>query len=746
MAQLCADPSKLYTCPDGQQVTIRDLVTVYRDLVKIPIATAAVLSSVEGIDKLNLRVSYSSSDVDVLEKNSFAKFYSVSSSDDSTVTVEPSSPPVDISSEEAYEASASGKLRATLRAKKVNDEEKQFLDIWDSRMKVQTIDIQSLHAHGRIITSFGRISFSPDESSIVYVAEKKKLNVKSFYKRNLDKQNGDGESKTIFGTEFIYEPDWGEFCQGISHTVTCVLRLKELHVSVLEEPNCSASDAFWISSTSVGFVGWNEGPRKLGLIRTNRPSKLFVANVELECSKKANNYVAVVDGACAIRQLTSEDNLCVRRPRMSPSGRCLVWLENGTSGPHHRASRLVMYSFESKQKQVLVDIDVKQDHLETIDVSLKALYIISLPDNCWSLDENTLFFHSHTCNRQVMWSLEVVSGKLQQLPFPFKHAQLLDVKNDILVTVGQSIDVKPSVYLAKFGPSITWYNIEDVSKDVLTDIAWRRDIILSEVDQSPVFGILVSPKSVENLAAPVVVIPHGGPHVTFTASFMRFCVLFAKFGFKSLLVDYRGSTGVDDQYLYSLLGEVGDHDVRDVVSAINHFAHHRLIDKSRMVLFGGSHGGFLATHLTGQFAHFNFVACITRNPVTDISSLTEVGDIPDWCWTEAVGQTRSDFKLNPGMKVLQEMYRKSPMFHVDKVRTATLLLLGKHDKRVPMSQGLKWYNTLRENGVETRCLVYDDKHELQKVEVDSDVFIQTMLWIFNHMPSSNQHLDQRFNA
>ncbi|KAI1305981.1 Acylamino-acid-releasing enzyme [Halotydeus destructor] len=734
MAELNVDLSKSYTCPDGQQVKIKDLVNLYRDLVKIPTPTAGVLSSAEGSDKLNLRVSYGSRDVDVLEKNSFAKFYSVSTPDAITVTVEPSTPPIDISNEAAYIVSPSGKLRATLRTKKVNEKDKQFLDIWDSRSKVQTVDVEALDAHGEIRTNFGQISFSQDDANVLYVAEKKKPKAESFYKRNCDKQNSDDKSKKAFGAEFIYEQDWGEAYQGIVHTVTCVLRLEDLKVAVIDVANYSASAAFWIDSKSVGFIGWNEEPKRLGLVYcTNRPSKVYVAGIEFSDSKGSNGKNVSADAEPCFTQLTSDENLCVRCPRISPSGRHIVWLENSAFGPHHRASRLVMYSFESKQKQVLVDIDVKQDHLETIDVSLKALYIHSVPQNCWIRDESTLVFHSETCNRQVLWSVEVGSKMLRQLPFPLQHAEVLDVTTDIIVATGQSVDVKPSVYLAKFGPSITWCNIEEVSKDVLTDIHWRRDELPSELDQHPVYGILVSPESVKTAEAPVVVIPHGGPHATFVASFMRYCVLFAKLGFKSLLVDYRGSTGVDDDYVHSLLGEVGNYDVTDVVSAINHYASHQLIDKTKMVLFGGSHGGFLVTHLSGQFAHLNFVACITRNPVTDISSMTEQSDIPDWCWTEAVGQTKFDYKLNPDSKILKEMYEKSPISHADKVRTPTLVLLGKNDKRVPLSQGLKWYNTLKANGVKTRCHVYDDKHDLQKVEVDSDVFIHVMLWIFDHM-------------
>ena len=44
-------------------------------------------------------------------------------------------------------------------------------------------------------------------------------------------------------------------------------------------------------------------------------------------------------------------------------------------------------------------------------------------------------------------------------------------------------------------------------------------------------------------------------------------------------------------------------DVNDVLSAVDHAIEMGLADPSRITVLGGSHGGFLATHLIGQVMH-----------------------------------------------------------------------------------------------------------------------------------------------
>ncbi len=53
-------------------------------------------------------------------------------------------------------------------------------------------------------------------------------------------------------------------------------------------------------------------------------------------------------------------------------------------------------------------------------------------------------------------------------------------------------------------------------------------------------------------------------------------------------------------------------------------------------------------------------------------------------------------------KLVEKMISVSSLYNVRKVKAPTLLLLGKKDIRVPISQGLSYYHALREVGVTTR--------------------------------------------
>lgn len=94
-------------------------------------------------------------------------------------------------------------------------------------------------------------------------------------------------------------------------------------------------------------------------------------------------------------------------------------------------------------------------------------------------------------------------------------------------------------------------------------------------------------------------------------------------------VNYRGSIGQGQASIDFLLGRVGDSDVRDCKLATETCIKMFNCSAQRCVLFGGSHGGFLVTHLSGQYPD-SYCAVAARNAVIDISTMIYSSDIPDW--------------------------------------------------------------------------------------------------------------------
>jgi len=191
--------------------------------------------------------------------------------------------------------------------------------------------------------------------------------------------------------------------------------------------------------------------------------------------------------------------------------------------------------------------------------------------------------------------------------------------------------------------------------------------------------------------------------------------------------------------LRSLLGKIGTQDVEDV----HHFVQLALenetvkLDRTRIALFGGSHGGFITAHLLGQKPDF-YVAGAMRNPVIDVAAMLATTDIPDWTASES-GLSVLD-PLIPTSEIYQKLYDVSPIKHVQgstcilplsliyfsaAIKAPVLLLLGEEDKRVPPSQGLLLANCIRHLSPKVN-LYPGEGHALGGIETETDVYLSTV--------------------
>uniref|UniRef100_A0A8C9TMA9 acylaminoacyl-peptidase n=1 Tax=Scleropages formosus TaxID=113540 RepID=A0A8C9TMA9_SCLFO len=410
------------------------------------------------------------------------------------------------------------------------------------------------------------------------------------------------------------------------------------------------------------------------------------------------------------------------------------WAPNDTGvvfvGWWHEPFRLGL-RYCSNRRSSLFYVDLTGGNCEQLSSGSSAVSYPRLsPDLCRIVYLECGVYGPHQqCSRLCMVSVKGCTGKSDMGSWT-----LLTIIRDLMVVSCSSPNCPPSLrvgFLPAVGSEepVNWVTLEESPS--LPDIHWE---VLSftpppEQDNTKYPGldfeaIFLKPKNVkEGTKLPLIVIPHGGPHSVFVAEWLLSSAVLCKMGFCMLLVNYRGSIGYGQDSILSLPGNVGDQDVKDVQSG--------LIDKQKVAVSGGSHGGFLACHLIGQYPEF-YRACISRNPVINLASMIGSTDIPDWCMVEAGYDYSTDILPDP--TVWEQLLNKSPIKHVAQVKTPVLLTLGEEDKRVPSKQGIEYYRALKALKSPVRLLWYPgNNHSLSKVDAESDGFMNIALWIIQHL-------------
>ncbi|KAM6413698.1 LOW QUALITY PROTEIN: acylamino-acid-releasing enzyme [Rhynochetos jubatus] len=719
-----------------------EVAELYRELSRHPGLSTACLgpdvTTQYGGKYCSLYTEWSQRDLARAENVNFCRQYLIFHDGASVVYSGPAGTCSEIKDELLSRESPSGALKAVLRKVpgKDKEKEKQFLEVWDQNRKAKSIDLTALDKHGSVYDDdqFGCLAWSHSETHLLYVAEKKRPKAESFFQSKApelgasdeDVGHPKKEDAPLKGEQFVYHEDWGEALSTRSVPVLCALDIEGSSVSVLEgvPEHLSPGQAFWSpGDTGVVFVGWWHEPFRLGLRHcTNRRSALF--------------YVDLTGGRC---ELLSEDAGAVWSPRLSPDRCRIVYLENDALGPHQQCSRLRMYDWYTKHTSTVLEAVPRQAW-----GTFPGIYCGALPGLCWAADSRRLVLDTAQRSQQDVFVVNTATGDTTSLTAdaPQGSWSVLTIDRDILVARFSTPSCPPTLKVAVLPGAgqearARWVCLQDAPP--VPGISWGIRTLRPPPEQEhPQYAgldfdaILLRPSEGPTAQKPpLVVMPHGGPHSVFTAGWMLYPAALCRMGFAVLLVNYRGSLGFGQDSVASLPGNVGTQDVRDVQLCVERVLQEEPLDAGRVALVGGSHGGFLACHLVGQFPD-TYRACVVRNPVVNIASMVAATDIPDWCLTETGLPYAPDALPDPAQWT--EMLHKSPMRYVDRVRAPVLLMLGEDDRRVPPKQGLEYYRALKARGVPTRLLWYPgNNHALAGVEAEADGFMNMALWLIKHL-------------
>lgn len=260
------------------------------------------------------------------------------------------------------------------------------------------------------------------------------------------------------------------------------------------------------------------------------------------------------------------------------------------------------------------------------------------------------------------------------------------------------------------------------------DMAEMRPIQFKSRDGLTIHGYITLPKAALNgEKVPLIVNPHGGPQgIRDDWGFNPETQLFASRGYATLQVNFRISGGYGKEFQTSGYKQIGRKAMDDVEDGVKYAIEQGWIDKNKVAIYGGSHGGYAT--LMGLIKTPDLYSCgVDYVGVSNI--FTFFDSFPEYWkpYKEMVKQIWYDLDNPEEAKIAKEV---SPVFQIDKIKKPLFVVQGANDPRVNINESDQIVKALRSKGFKVPYMVkYDEGHGFGK-EPNRIEFYKSMLGFF----------------
>jgi dipeptidyl aminopeptidase/acylaminoacyl peptidase len=220
---------------------------------------------------------------------------------------------------------------------------------------------------------------------------------------------------------------------------------------------------------------------------------------------------------------------------------------------------------------------------------------------------------------------------------------------------------------------------------------------------------------------PVLIDIHGGPesqHRPGWSSFRQYLV--TELGFAVVAPNVRGSSGYGRSFLALDNGLLREDSVRDIGALLVWIGMQPDLDRSRVVVAGGSYGGYMAL---ASLVHYGdrLVGGIDTVGISNfVTFLTSTADYRRDLRRAEYGDER-----NPQMRA--HLQAISPLTNAAAIRKPLLIVQGLNDPRVPAGESEQMMATMRARGGEVWYLAAKDEGHGFSKKANSDVYRATMI-------------------
>jgi dipeptidyl aminopeptidase/acylaminoacyl peptidase len=521
--------------------------------------------------------------------------------------------------------------------------------------------------YGRVFHDgfYGRVAFAPDGKRLVFVAD--------------DGQDPRTPEEVVADVEVV-RPDQGEGYTGyrpaqvwVAHLDAAPGKFAASRIERLTDDDVWYGDPQWSPDGRTVVVHANRtDDRESVRFSINKNFDLWAIDVE---TKK-------------LRQLTSGPGPEVS-PRFSPDGKRIACLSIPRKGSHMDVFNLAVVTLGDggPRTEVLFDHHGPGDRPHPPPS-------FPLPDECWHNADHLVYAAAVGARTQTV---RVNLETRQEVPLPAREDDPAVRRARLEVKMTPPVGSFLGERLLGESRAMTWDNGEG----------------------QKVEGVLTLPP--EGVAQPpykMILYPHGGPHGRSSQEFNFPVQVFAANGYAVFQPNFRGSGGYGQKFIDADRGDFGGGDMRDILSGVDALMKQKLVDPERQFVYGTSYGGFLTCWLVGHTNQFR--AAVAQNAVTDLNAMWGLSDLQSW--------TQWEFGGRP-WEVPGAMRQHSPLTYAADVRTPTLILHAREDRRCPLAMGRMFYQALLARKVPTQMVVYPNEgHGIKQPRHQEDVLRRTLAW------------------
>ena len=299
-------------------------------------------------------------------------------------------------------------------------------------------------------------------------------------------------------------------------------------------------------------------------------------------------------------------------------------------------------------------------------------------------------------SQEGIFNLGVVAGgRAEPLPIPFSDVSSLQGAGRRIVAIAASARQAPAVVTIDADNGTTEVVKPSRAVDVPPGaISEAQPIVFPTAGGQSAHAFYYSPRldGFEGRAderPPLIVRSHGGPTGAASPALNLEIQFWTSRGFALVDVDYGGSAGYGREYRRLLDGQWGLADLDDCVNAARHLASIGKADPRRMVVRGGSAGGY--TTLCALTFRKVFAAGASYYGVADLETLAAD--------THKFESRYLDRLIGPYPEARQVYRERSPIHFAGRIRVPVIIFQGMEDAVVPPSQADVLVAALRGNRV-----------------------------------------------